>query len=100
MTKIEIYKDDINYVVNIEGHAMYNPGNDIVCAAISALACTLCAAVDDFDTYKEIDIANGHVHIEYEDINDYFKDRLNMIIKGFQMLEERYEKNVRCLVEI
>ena len=32
--------------IRAEGHAGYNPGNDIVCAAISALMQTLYAAMD------------------------------------------------------
>mgnify|MGYP000000588076 FL=1 len=36
---------DICYI-RAEGHAGYNPGNDIVCAAISALMQTLYAAMD------------------------------------------------------
>jgi hypothetical protein len=33
--------------VRVAGHAGHNPGNDIVCAAASVLACTLAAVLSD-----------------------------------------------------
>ena len=46
MTKIEwLELKDICYI-RAEGHAEYNPGNDIVCAAVSALMQTIYAGLD------------------------------------------------------
>lgn len=39
--------DNTDYSIRIEGHAEYNPGNDIVCSAVSILAYTFTAAMAD-----------------------------------------------------
>lgn len=36
MTKVQIGEGDGVYALTLEGHAGYNPGNDVVCAALSA----------------------------------------------------------------
>ena len=42
---IEVYSSQ--YCIEIHGHARYDvPGRDIVCAAVSALICTLCIAME------------------------------------------------------
>lgn len=34
------------YTLRVTGHAGFRPGNDIVCAAVSALVCALAVALD------------------------------------------------------
>lgn len=34
------------YTLRVTGHAGFHPGNDIVCAAVSTLVCTLAATLD------------------------------------------------------
>lgn len=45
MTYITYKKEKGRYSLKAEGHAGYRPGNDIVCAAISALVQTLWAGL-------------------------------------------------------
>lgn len=42
MVKVQFYRDRMGFQsMKLEGHAEYNPGQDVVCAGISALAFAL-----------------------------------------------------------
>lgn len=46
MTRIRFAHGAGTYTLRVTGHAGFRPGNDIVCAAVSALVCTLAATLD------------------------------------------------------
>ena len=46
MISIKAQKDKKYLYLTATGHAEFNPGNDIVCAAVSALLCTLAGVAD------------------------------------------------------
>lgn len=72
-----------------EGHAGYGPhGQDIVCAAISVLAQTLAACVED--QAEEAEIMPGYVHIRWVDETEAAK----VIKRGFELLCEAYPNHV------
>ena len=112
MIKIEISKQTLKrqagkgppiyrHIVSISGHAGYHPGNDIVCAAVSALAHSLAAYIQQTLQKKIYDIKIQAVNAriiwrvqpdgrEYQKINGAF----NMLICGYQMLADTYPDNV------
>ena len=74
---ISISKDGLT----VDGHAGYaKTGNDIICAAVSALAQglihSLTALTDDKISYH---VADGHIDINYKDLSE----RGNLLIDSF-----------------
>lgn len=55
MTTCKINRDGCRYCVDISGHAGYNPGQDIVCAAVSVLAYTYMQCVRDMEEAGELE---------------------------------------------
>jgi len=52
--------------LSVQGHAGYNPGNDIVCAAVSALVQTFEAAAKEFTTDRlESSMQDGNAVISW-----------------------------------
>lgn len=67
--------------LTVDGHAGYaKTGNDIICAAVSALAQglihSLVALTDDKISYH---VADGHIDINYKDLSE----RGNLLIDSF-----------------
>ena len=67
--------------LTVDGHAGYaKTGNDIICAAVSALAQglihSLIALTDDKISYH---VADGHIDINYQDLSE----RGNLLIDSF-----------------
>lgn len=67
--------------LTVDGHAGYaKTGNDIICAAVSALAQglihSLIALTDDKISYH---VADGHIDINYKDLSE----RGNLLIDSF-----------------
>jgi len=102
MTTCKMVRDGKRYRVDITGHAGFNPGNDPVCAAISALAFTLMQRISDleaegaFHTY-ESDYQSGKVYVEAvaawygkPEIESVFKT----IITGFELIQAQYPDNL------
>ncbi len=78
--------DDRELVLFIYGHAGYaERGKDIVCAGVSTLVYTLCAATDSA-------LVDGVVELKHS-----YRNRIvfNTVIKGLKMISQRYPDNVR-----
>ena len=83
--------------VIIRGHAGYaEPGQDIVCAAISALTLTFIASVEELteDNIKA-DIAAGNTVIQYRDLSEYAQLLLNSFFVGLKGIADEYPQHVR-----
>lgn len=94
----EIYYDDAALRVEARGHAGYaRAGEDIVCAALTALLCTLPAA-----------LTGRGIRIEYRPTPEYSLTALprsdqrypclvvmETILEGLKLLERDYPENVR-----
>ena len=83
--------------VTIRGHAQYAPhGSDIVCAAISALAQTFIASVEELTTDEiQSDMAAGNVVIEYGALSAEGQTLLASFFVGVRMIAEAYPDHVR-----
>ena len=89
--------------VTIEGHAMNGKkGEDVVCAGVSALVCTLINCLRDEESSGRIRLVrdivrDGFVNLEIE-FFDFAKERVQVIIEtvlsGLYMISEEYPQCV------
>ena len=95
MLLIEIKAD--KGTITITGHAGYAPpGNDIVCAAVSALTQTFIASVEQCTDDKiEYEIEPGNTVIKLWTLSEKSKTLLESFFIGCRMIEESYPANVR-----
>lgn len=102
MIEIRTLKTNRGYErFKMEGHANFNPGNDIVCAAISALAYTLIASLDTIEdiSIKELNVSSGLLHVEIEPFIDEAIQNVadiifDTILRGMELIEVKYPKHV------
>lgn len=92
MTQAKIRKDNEYSVVTFNGHALYNPGNDIVCAAISTIMFMYINTLIEDSVEYELSCADADYMIKAktEDVAPYLK----MLTIGLKMIEEQYPDNV------
>lgn len=94
MIIISVHKSKKMYQIKVDGHADYNPGNDIVCAAVSALTFTLMQAAKDRNAEKELDYQSGQVHLTIRRCSSM--DAITeAILTGYGLIAKKYPKNVR-----
>ena len=103
MTHASFFYADGSFSAELQGHAAYSPGNDIVCAAISQLTYTFAQLVlqgekEDRLTVGECKLDPGDVSITF-----YVKDRkdrrvylnhLSFFITGMRMLKEEFPEYI------
>lgn len=78
--------------ITIKGHAGYAPhGQDIVCAAVSALTETFLASVENLTKDKLIcEITAGNAVIRYGNLSDVGKTLLDSFFVGLHMIADSY----------
>lgn len=81
--------------LTLDGHAGYCPGEDIVCAAISALVYALIGYLDSCGAAFEYDTGDGFATVECEGHEEAF----DVVISGLSQLAEEYPAHVslRCV---
>lgn len=98
MVSITARKERNEYQLDIIGHAGYNPGNDIVCSAVSILATTLVQKMqelEDIDAFSvmECTMESGDVHV-YAKVREgriwRFDILFDTIMTGFALLNNTY----------
>lgn len=102
MTRMTIHEEAGIVQIDVEGHAMYNPGEDVVCAAISTLTYTLINVLQTMLSRGElndlkISDSPGDIHIrivkdwgykhQWYAIRDFF-------ITGMEMIAEHFPENL------
>lgn len=101
MTTIRYIKDKDHVRISIHGHAMYNPGNDIVCAAISHHTITM---LNILNTYEQGDIItkfsaeaiDGNVTADFHvKCTDIWNNAWLIFRTGYEMLADEYPDHVR-----
>lgn len=64
MIEAKAHKDNSEYCLEVFGHAEYACGNDIVCAAVSALVEAYVAYLEEYDDGDaEVDLGDGYAVI-------------------------------------
>ena len=94
MIKVNIIVSDDTYDISAEGHALFNPGNDIVCSAVSALFYAFAGFLYNDSKVRRfgIHLDSGDAKIEAKgDIRQAF----DVFVIGLLQIEKSYPDNVK-----
>lgn len=95
MITARLEKDSKKIKLSITGHAMYNPGNDILCSAASMLGQAAVTMVGNMKgVYSEANMGSGKLEMTVFGDTEKIMERLAVMITGFQMLEAAYPEYV------
>lgn len=97
MINIKVSGSVYHMEMEIKGHAGYaEPGKDIVCAGVSAIAFTLCGYLLEVDAKArtEIDEKTGHMHIKTEENNSLIRNAFEMAEVGLAQIAQAYPEHV------
>ena len=76
----------------MNGHAGYNPGNDIVCSAISALTCTLLESLRSLtDSVFSAETGSGKTIVEWQALSDTGKVLVDAWFMGVALINQQYK---------
>lgn len=92
MTHIKTNYEGTNMRITMTGHAGYNPGNDIVCAAESILMRTLLEGLEEASTKYDEKEAYVEIVAPVNPVNILVWDTIK---KGYRLLEKKYPQNVK-----
>ncbi len=83
--------------ITLKGHAGYaKPGEDIVCAGVSALVQTLIKSIEDLTADKiEYSISPGSVDITHGNLSKQAQTLVSSFFVGIQMIADEYPANVQ-----
>jgi len=83
--------------VIVSGHAGYAPpGNDIICAAVSALTQSLASSLEALTEDKiNTEIENGYVRIEYGKLSEPGRLLMDSFFIGICGIENEYPEYIR-----
>ena len=80
-----------SYCLAASGHACYSKGNDIVCAAVSALCGALSAALyEKSEKLSSLYIREEKGYMRAEAVGKNAKDIFETVISGLQLIEKSY----------
>ena len=99
MTEIRLTRKDDRVRVSLHGHALVNPGNDPVCAALSVLTYTMIGCLDKLEESGKIrdlviDVDEGHAIVSFTDVKKKWQDTWEVIHTGYRLLADEYPNNV------
>ena len=85
--------------MTVSGHANYAAsGEDIVCAAVTALSITLFKSLTDLTEDKiEYDIQPGRVDIKYGDLSEKAKTLVDSFFIGICLVADEFRGYIRIL---
>lgn len=102
MVTVEFYRDNQGFMaMELKGHAGYNPGNDIVCAGISALAFALVGTLKNIEdiSFIRLQYQDG-VTVEIEPFANEAEqaviDAVFMtVLIGLKQIQKQYPENIQ-----
>ena len=85
--------------VTVSGHANYAAnGEDIICAAVTALSVTLVKSIDDLTDGKiEYDVRPGWVDIKYGNLSEKAKALVDSFFIGICLVADEFPGYIRIL---
>lgn len=100
MITITVEKNKGKYTLTAKGHAGYCPGNDIVCAAVSALLQTLAQRVmKEFSAGRlvseNIRLESGDSKIKYTGSNRIMDEIADTIEDGLNGIQESFPEHLK-----
>lgn len=83
----------------MSGHAGYAAGGeDIICAAVTALSVTLVKSIEDLTDDKiEYDVQPGWVDIKYRDLSEKAKALIDSFFIGICLVVDEFPEYIRIL---
>lgn len=93
MINVNITVKNDEYLIKAEGHALFNPGNDIVCSAVSALFYAFAGFLHNSSVVRRADVHlnSGNAKIKARgDIQQAF----DMFMIGLLQIEKAYPSNL------
>ncbi|MGI5947729.1 MAG: ribosomal-processing cysteine protease Prp [Lachnospiraceae bacterium] len=105
MTTITVKKIKEVYDIKLEGHANYQPGNDIVCAGVSALTFALAQKAVDMEgegkgVVAEKRLEPGNTRITFlpdKETEEEWKIALSTIVEGYNLIAAIHPANVKVI---
>jgi uncharacterized protein YsxB (DUF464 family) len=99
---VEFYRDNQGFTaMELKGHAGYNPGNDIVCAGISALAFALVGTLKNIDgiSFTRLQYQEGAA-VEIEPFADPEVQAVvdavfTTVLIGLKQIQKQYPENIQ-----
>lgn len=95
MIQVTAQRDGADYELTMTGHANYKPGNDIVCAAMSAITYTLLGTLDNLDVEYDSTERPGDLRLFLTSDDPRVKFAFSMVLIGFAQIAKAYPANVR-----
>ena len=105
MVKVTFYQNRDQQITGFDclGHAEYAEGNDIVCAAVSALVINCINSVETFtkDSFQcDTNESDGMISFRFEGrVGDDSLLLLKSLLLGLQEMENNYENYVDVIIE-
>ena len=97
MIQVKASSDGGRYRFRMEGHAEYNPGNDIVCAGASAIAYSLLGylhnAPEHIEVVEELIEESGLVSIRLQG-DETLSHAFDMAVIGLMQIAVKYPENI------
>lgn len=105
MIEIRAYKGEKSIRLTMNGHACFNPGNDIVCAAASILSQTFLYALCEMGERGELTMFHAEderegelsVFARAESKTEKLMILYDAFLPGFYALSENYPQNVNLM---
>lgn len=98
MIKVNITVSDDTYDISAEGHALFNPGNDIVCSAVSALFYAFAGYLHNDSKVRRADIHLDSGDAKIKAKGD-IKQAFDVFIIGLLQIEKAYPDNLKIKME-
>jgi uncharacterized protein YsxB (DUF464 family) len=113
VVKVVFKASEESYSLTMTGHADYNPGNDIVCSAVSALAYTLAGALEFMKARKAYTNLNEFELEHTENPGDFLckvskvtlyaeykiKAVFQTIFIGLKQIEQQFPEHINIVLE-
>lgn len=102
MTELKYIDNDGHIRVSIHGHAGYNPGNDVVCAGISALTFAMIYSLEKLSEEGSIknlviDLNDGETIADFVQVGDKWDTAWMVLYSGYYAIAEEYPDNLKMV---
>jgi uncharacterized protein YsxB (DUF464 family) len=94
MIKVNITVDNDEYCITADGHALFNPGNDIVCSAVSALFYAFAGFLHNDSKVRRADIHLNSGDAEIKAKGD-IRQAFDVFVIGLLQIEKSYPQNIK-----
>lgn len=86
--------------ISVKGHAYYaKPGEDVVCAGVSALLFSLIESLDALtpDKIEYLILAKGNIEIKHGNLSESAKLLIDSFFIGVKLIADNHPDNVKIL---